>query len=129
MLHCVGGCGGCHRKAPTGGAAYGMPSHSLTPVAVVLVIPHTGPEAVGTVVPAAHVPVVALAALVAGPAEAIAMTPTVRAATANTDPNSRDRHRRNLMNLMIPRFPNYLRRVVAGAENASSPCLTEATAG
>ena len=45
------GCGGCQRRGPTGGAAYGMPSHSLTPLST---IPQTGPLDVVTVVLAAH---------------------------------------------------------------------------
>src|SRR5215469_9534938 len=44
----AGGCGGRQRRFPTGGAAYGIPSHSLTPLATV---PQTGPSAVWTVVP------------------------------------------------------------------------------
>jgi hypothetical protein len=42
----VTGWGGRHRFAPTGGAAYGMPSHSLT---VPLLIPCTTPAFVCTV--------------------------------------------------------------------------------
>jgi hypothetical protein len=67
-----------------------MPSHSLTPFAVVLAIPQTGPYVVATVVPGAHDRGCALAALVAGPADAIAMMPTVNATTATTDPQSRE---------------------------------------
>src|SRR6516165_10731665 len=37
------GCGGCHRSAPTGGAAYGIPRNSLT---APLARPRTGPLAV-----------------------------------------------------------------------------------
>src|SRR5215469_5765138 len=47
----AGGCGGCQRRLPTGGAAYGIPSHSLTPLTTV---PHTGPSAVATFVPGAQ---------------------------------------------------------------------------
>src|SRR5215470_314727 len=42
------GCGGAQRRSPTGGAAYGMPSHSFTPL---MTIPQTGPLEVWTVVP------------------------------------------------------------------------------
>ena len=54
------GCGGCQRSWPTGGAAYGMPSHWLKlvlatiPVAEVPAgyeMPQTGPLVVTTVVP------------------------------------------------------------------------------
>src|SRR5215469_6839577 len=72
----AGGCGGCQRSAPTGGAAYGMPSHWTTPP---LTMPHTGPAAVVTVVPAAQGTVAsaaraeaAVCAAVAGRAEAVA---------------------------------------------------------
>lgn len=101
VVHGVGGCGGFQRRFPTGGAAYGIPSHSLTLLTDVLVIPHTGPEVVCTVVPGAHVPGCALADLAAGPAEAIATTATVTAATATAEPSTRDRHRNSLRNLMI----------------------------
>src|SRR5580658_6480753 len=37
------GCGGCHRSAPTGGAAYGMPRNSST---APLARPRTAPSAV-----------------------------------------------------------------------------------
>src|SRR4051794_15912738 len=50
-VQAAAGSGGCQRRAPTGGAAYGIPSHSLTPLTV---IPHTGPRFVGTSVPGAH---------------------------------------------------------------------------
>src|SRR5580658_10033533 len=44
------GWGGCHRSAPTGGAAYGMPRNSLTgpsarPRTAPLAVPATGPLA------------------------------------------------------------------------------------
>src|SRR5215468_885592 len=39
------GCGGAQRRSPTGGAAYGMPSHSLTPLNT---MPHTAPDDVRT---------------------------------------------------------------------------------
>src|SRR5215472_8917570 len=39
----AGGCGGCHRNAPTGGAAYGRPRNSSTAPTV---SPRTGPLAV-----------------------------------------------------------------------------------
>src|SRR5215468_4743200 len=44
-LHGAGGCGGVQRRLPTGGAAYGMPSHSLTPLNT---MPHTAPDDVRT---------------------------------------------------------------------------------
>src|SRR5579864_4032950 len=44
----AGGCGDRQRRSPTGGAAYGIPSHSLTPLTAV---PQTGPSAVCTFVP------------------------------------------------------------------------------
>src|SRR2546425_12288788 len=44
-LHGACGCGGAQRRLPTGGAAYGMPSHSLTPLTT---MPHTGPVDVCT---------------------------------------------------------------------------------
>ena len=47
----AGGRGGAQRRLPTGGAAYGMPSHSLTPLTT---MPQTGPLEVCTVVPAAQ---------------------------------------------------------------------------
>jgi hypothetical protein len=97
VVHGAGGCGGSQRRFPTGGAAYGIPSHSLTPLVVVLVIPQTGPEVVCTVVPGVHVTVCALADFVEEPAETIAMIATVRAATANSDPNSRKHNRNNLI--------------------------------
>ena len=50
--------------------------------------PHTGPLDVCNVVPGAHLAGCALADLVAGPADAIAITPTVRPATVNTDPTA-----------------------------------------
>src|SRR5215470_3736717 len=42
------GCGGCHRSAPTGGAAYGIPRNSSTaplarPRTAPLAVPATGP--------------------------------------------------------------------------------------
>lgn len=100
VVHGVGGWGGCHRRFPTGGAAYGIPSHSLTPLTLLLVIPHTGPAVVCTSVPGAHVGVCAVADLVAGPADAMASTPTVRAATIKTEPNTRDRNPDNLVTLI-----------------------------
>src|ERR1700733_5707085 len=72
VVHAVGGWGGLHRRRPTGGAAYGIPSHSLTPRAVVLVRPQTCPYLVWTVVPGAQVSACARAALADGPAVAIA---------------------------------------------------------
>jgi hypothetical protein len=50
-VHGACGCGGCQRSAPTGGAAYGMPSHSLTPLST---IPQTGPALVCKFVPTAQ---------------------------------------------------------------------------
>src|SRR4051812_27129242 len=50
-LQGAAGRGGAQRRLPTGGAAYGMPSHSLTPFTT---MPQTAPLAVITVVPAAH---------------------------------------------------------------------------
>src|SRR5579859_8025709 len=50
-VHGACGCGGCQRSAPTGGAAYGMPSHLLTPLPT---IPQTGPVLICTFVPAAQ---------------------------------------------------------------------------
>src|SRR4051794_16666316 len=50
-VHGAGAFGGAQRSAPTGGCAYGMPSHSPTPLATV---PQTGPLVVWTLVPAAH---------------------------------------------------------------------------
>src|SRR5580658_2559705 len=61
------GCGGCHRSAPTGGAAYGMPRNSLT---APLATPRTAPFAVATTGPPAP----------AGPADA--WPPRVPALTA-----------------------------------------------
>src|SRR6516164_5891202 len=72
------GCGGCHRSAPTGGAAYGIPRNSLTaplarPRTAPLAVPVTGP-------PAAPRPPRVLA-LAAGAIAARA--PTVTPATAS----------------------------------------------
>src|SRR5215475_5910214 len=50
-VHDAAGCGGAQRRFPTGGVAYGMPSHSLTPFTT---MPQTGPFAVITVVPSAQ---------------------------------------------------------------------------
>src|SRR5262245_45099872 len=47
----AGGWGGCQRSAPAVGAGNGTPSHGVTPP---LTMPHTGPSAVVTVVPAAQ---------------------------------------------------------------------------
>jgi len=64
------GWGGAQRSLPTGGAAYGMPSHSFTPFTT---MPQTGPLEVITVVPAAQ----------AGAAEArLAGNPTAAAQVA-----------------------------------------------
>jgi hypothetical protein len=52
--------------------------HSRSPLTT---ISHTGPLDVWTVVPGAHVAGCALADPVAGPPDAIALTPSVRAAT------------------------------------------------
>src|SRR5689334_4159899 len=46
------GCGGCQRNDPTGGAAYGIPSHWVVPAAT---IPQTHPRSVLTSVPAVQV--------------------------------------------------------------------------
>src|SRR4051812_38998982 len=51
VVHRAGACGGAQRRAPTGGAAYGIPSHSPTPLTT---IPHTGPLLVRTSVPGAQ---------------------------------------------------------------------------
>src|SRR5215472_840073 len=70
------GCGGCHRSAPTGGAAYGMPRNSST---APLATPRTGPLAVPLTGPALAL---ALAlALAAGAAATRA--PRVTPATAS----------------------------------------------
>src|SRR5580693_561976 len=53
------GCGGRHRSAPTGGAAYGMPRNSST---VPLATPRTGPLAVPATGPATGPPTLALTA-------------------------------------------------------------------
>src|SRR5215467_7909393 len=45
----LGGCGGCQRSAPTGGAAYGMPRNSS---AAATAFPRTAPPAVATTRPA-----------------------------------------------------------------------------
>src|SRR6267142_2840766 len=51
-LQAAAGCGGCQRSDPTGGAAYGIPSHCVVLPAT---IPQTQPRSVLTSVPAAHV--------------------------------------------------------------------------
>src|ERR1700693_874190 len=51
VLQAACSCGEAQRRLPTGGAAYGMPSHSLTPLTT---MPQTGPVDVCTVVPAAQ---------------------------------------------------------------------------
>jgi hypothetical protein len=56
-------------------------------------IPHIGPLEVCTVVPGAYVAGCAMADPVAGPVGAIAITPTVSAATVKTEPNGRERPR------------------------------------
>src|SRR5580693_854034 len=66
------GCGGCHRNAPTGGAAYGMPRNSWT---APLARPRTAPLAVIATGPLAVV-VLALtagAAVTRSPSETAAM--------------------------------------------------------
>src|SRR6516164_6074218 len=45
------GSGGAQRRSPTGGAAYGMPSHSFTPLTT---MPQTGPLEVWIVVPSSQ---------------------------------------------------------------------------
>src|ERR1700733_10079355 len=77
-VHGVGGCGGSQRREPTGGCAYGMPSHSETPL---LTMPQTGPSAVVTLVPDAQ------AAACDGPlgdalAWTVARTPSDKASAA-----------------------------------------------
>jgi FixJ family two-component response regulator len=64
-----------------------------------VVIPQTGPLIVCTSVPDAHDTVAgaALADFAEGPAEATALMQTVRTATANTEPITRDRDRSNLI--------------------------------
>jgi hypothetical protein len=78
-VHRACGWGGCQRSLPTGGAAYGMPSHSRAPP---VTIPHTGPDAVETSVPSAQ----AAAAWVEALAEASAGT--TAALTASGKPSA-----------------------------------------
>src|SRR5215471_1675869 len=68
------GCGGAQRRSPTGGAAYGMPSHSIAPLTT---IPQTGPLEVWTVVPSSQ----------GGPAAAKFVQSAI--VTVNQDPPSR----------------------------------------
>src|SRR5690348_3319015 len=49
---CAAGCGGCQRRAPTGGAAYGMPRNSLM---VPVDVPRRAPSGVWTTGPPAAV--------------------------------------------------------------------------
>jgi hypothetical protein len=106
-VHGVGAWGGCQRSAPTGGAAYGMPSHSLTPTAVVLATPQTGPSAVWTVVPAAQAEVPAAGA--ADPDEGSKVrsnsAPTARMPARESAGTSGDRNRSNLIRttFLLPR--------------------------
>src|ERR1700729_527158 len=89
------GCGGCHRSAPTGGAAYGMPRNSST---APLATPRTAPLAVPTTGPlelAAACPRRVLA-LTAGAAATRA--PRVTPATAS---RVRDRHAVQVLNIQI----------------------------
>lgn len=46
VVHAVGRIGGCHRRSPTGGDAYGMPRHDRP---LSLATPSTGPSHVATV--------------------------------------------------------------------------------
>src|SRR6516225_3178295 len=89
------GCGGCHRSAPTGGAAYGMPRNSST---APLARPRTGPLVVPTTGPlplAAACPPRVLT-LTAGAAATRA--PRVSPATAS---RVRTRHRVQFMNIQV----------------------------
>jgi hypothetical protein len=68
-----------------------MPSHSLTPLTLVLAIPQTGPYVVCTVVPEAQVTACARADLADGPAVVIATVAKLTATTASTGLSSRNR--------------------------------------
>src|SRR5882757_11401059 len=89
------GCGGRHRSAPTGGAAYGMPRNSS---AAPLARPRTAPLAVPTTGP--------LALAAAGPPRVLALTagaaatraPRVTPATAS---GVRARHPVQVLNIQI----------------------------
>src|SRR6516225_8931467 len=81
----VAGCGGCHRSAPAGGAAYGTPRNSLT---APLARPRTGPLAVPATGP------LALAAARAPKALAPVFSRTVRGPT-EVSPKSTDQYFRS----------------------------------
>src|SRR6516164_3494064 len=74
----LAGCGGCHRSAPTGGAAYGMPRNSLT---APFARPRTGPLVVSTTGPAAAACPPVVLALTAGAAATTAPRVTPAAAS------------------------------------------------
>src|SRR6516225_8258313 len=93
------GCGDCHRNAPTGGAAYGMPRNSLT---APLGRPRTAPSTVPTTGPAPGPAPGPLAA--ASPPRALALTagaaatraPRAAPATASRVYLRRPAHVRNI---------------------------------
>src|SRR5487761_1101889 len=108
-VHGACGCGGCQRSAPTGGAAYGMPSHSLTPLTT---IPQIGPVLDWTFVPDPQP-----ACAETERADVLACTPapapTARAAAASTAPVARYFRRRDRTGL-IARLPSKWGRPWAG---------------
>src|SRR5580704_10331754 len=89
------GCGGCHRRAPTGGAAYGMPRNSS---AAPLARPRTAPLAVPTTGPLA--PAAARPPRVLAPTAGATATrpPRVTQATAS---RVHARHPVQVMNIQI----------------------------
>src|SRR5579875_4173721 len=98
VAHGACGCGDCHRRLPTGGAAYGMPSHSSSPLAV---MPQTGPVAVCTVVPCAHAGRCAGAARADVVAWTAAAVPAARITAAPTAPRHRGRRGMNWIDLIV----------------------------
>src|SRR5215831_16261823 len=85
------GCGGCHRSAPTGGVAYGMPRNSSTAPTV---SPRTGPLAVPLTGPPGPAAACLARVFALATGAAATRTPTVTATTAS---RVRARHRAQVM--------------------------------
>ena len=77
------GCGGCQRRAPTGGAAYGMPNHSLVPLTL---SPQIGPVLIVTSVPEAQAVLGEAARAVRAPTPADATSTATATSAASAVP-------------------------------------------
>src|SRR6267142_5696940 len=107
VLQAAAGCGGCQRSDPTGGAAYGIPSHC---VVLPVTTPQTHPRSVLTSVPAAHVAAAASLEVAARIAPAAATTDGRRTSRRLFMPKSKSIILSSPRDAVVPVHVNFLRR-------------------